>query len=118
MRSWPRLEWWLLDMCVVNAFKLWSKGHRHLGQLRFREELMLELLKQLPSEQKPRKRGAGLHPAHALASEHYLARAEQPRDCMVCSRQPDARVRTSILCHACQAYLCVGQCFARYHADM
>jgi hypothetical protein len=20
-RSWPRLAWWLLDMCVINAFK-------------------------------------------------------------------------------------------------
>ncbi len=42
MRLWPRLAWWLLGMCVINAFQLWSKGQQHLGQLRFREELMHE----------------------------------------------------------------------------
>jgi hypothetical protein len=37
----------------VNAFQLWSKGQRHRGQLRFREELMHELLVQLPDDQNP-----------------------------------------------------------------
>src|SRR5665648_793900 len=46
-RSWPRLAWWLLDMCVINAFQLWSKGQQHPGQLRFREELMHELVAQM-----------------------------------------------------------------------
>jgi hypothetical protein len=31
MRSWPRLAWLLLDMCVINAFQLWSTGQPHLG---------------------------------------------------------------------------------------
>ena len=117
-RAWPRLAWWLLDACILNAFQLWSIGQHRPSQLRFREELMHELLKQLPREQAPRKRGAGLRPTHALACEHYPAHAERPRDCVVCSRQPDVRVRSSILCHACQVHLCVGQCFARYHADV
>ena len=47
-RAWPRLAWWLLDMCIINAFQLWSKGQQHLGQLRFRKELMHQLLQQLP----------------------------------------------------------------------
>jgi len=116
MRSWPRLAWWLLDMCIINAFQLWSKGHQHLGQLRFREELMHDLLKQLPSESVPRKRGAGLHPAHALASEHFPEHAGSERDCVECSRQPDARVQSRFLCHACQVHLCIGSCFSRHHA--
>jgi hypothetical protein len=115
-RSWPRLAWWLLDMCVINAFKLWSKGQQHPGQLHFREELMHELLKQLPAEQLPRKRGAGRHPAHALASDHFPERVSEKRDCVVCSHQPDRRVESRIVCNACQVHLCVGQCFARYHA--
>jgi len=36
-------------MCIINAFQLWSKGQQHPGQLRFREELMHELLAQLPA---------------------------------------------------------------------
>jgi hypothetical protein len=103
-------------MCVVNAFQLWSKGQAHPGQLRFREELMHELLKQLPSEQAPRKRGASLHPAHALASEHFPERASETADCVECSRQPDRRIRTSIICAACKAHLCIGRCFALHHA--
>ena len=116
MRAWPRLAWWLLDMCVINAFKLWSKGQQHPEQLRFREELMLELLKQLPTKGMPRKRGAGRHPAHALASEHFSRRVEEERDCAVCSRRSVRRVRTHYFCGACQVHLCVGDCFAQYHS--
>jgi len=115
-RCWPRLAWWLLDMCVINAFQLWSKGQRHRGQLRFREELMHQLLEQLSAEHTPRKRGAGLHTAHALASEHFSKRVEEERDCAVCSRRSVRRVRTHYFCGACQVHLCIGDCFAQYHS--
>jgi hypothetical protein len=103
MRSWPRLAWWLLDMCVINAFQLWTKGQQHLGQLRFREELMHELLKQLPSEAVPRKRGAGLHPAHALASEHFSLRVDEEKRKTaqsVVTGRPAACAHTSSAPHA------------------
>ncbi len=76
-----------LDACILNAFQLWSIGQHRPSQLRFREELMHELLKQLPREQATRKRGASLHPAHALANEHFSIRVDQERDCSVCSRR-------------------------------
>src|SRR4051812_23423743 len=66
-RSWPRLAWWLLDMCIVNAFKLWSIGKNRPSQLDFREQLMHELLKQLPPEQQPRRHGGHPAPPHAAA---------------------------------------------------
>jgi hypothetical protein len=116
MRCWPRLAWWLIDMCIINAFKLWSIGQDHSSQLRFREELMHELLKQLPPERTPRKRGAGLHPTHALASEHFTIHTGQLRDCKVCSTQPHDRRQTHYACAACDVHLCIGDCFARYHA--
>ncbi len=115
-RAWPRLAWWLLDACILNAFHLWSIEQHQPSQLRFREELMHELLQQLPAEYTPRKRGAGLHLAHALASEHYSARAGAQRDCVECSHQPDRRVKSSFICHACQEHLCIGDCFSRHHA--
>jgi len=103
-------------MCVVNAFQLWSKGQPHHGQLRFREELMHELLKQLPSEDMPRKRGAAILHAAALVKDHYLERVSQDRDCAHCSRQSQRRVRFSYICPACQVHLCCSECFALYHA--
>jgi len=116
MRCWPRLAWWLLDMCVVNAFRLWSVGRRHPGQLRFREELMLGLLDQLLAEQVPRKRGGGLRPERGLASEHFSTRVDEERDCAVCSRRSVQRVRTHFICPACKVHLCIGDCFAQYHS--
>ena len=115
-RCWPRLAWWLLDMCVINAFQLWSKGQQHPGQLRFREELMHELLTQLPPEQKPQRGRARPHPATALAKDHYLERVHEARDCMQCSPVGGTRVRSSFICHACQQHLCAGECFALYHS--
>lgn len=93
-----------------------SAAAHHPGQLRFREELMHELLKQIPSEHVPRKRGAGLHPAHALASEHFPERVSEERDCIKCSHRPETRTQSRLICHACQVHLCAGQCFSRYHA--
>jgi hypothetical protein len=115
-RCWPRLAWWLLDMCIINAFKLWSKAEVHPNQLDFREQLMHELLKQLPPESTPRKRGAGLHPAHALASEHHSIRVDAERDCKQCSYRVSHRVQTHYICAACQVHLCMGACFAQYHS--
>jgi hypothetical protein len=117
-RCWPRLAWWLLDMCIINAFKLWSIGQHHVSQLRFREELMHELLQQLPSEQKPRAHGAALKPAHALASEHFSIHSDNKRDCAVCSQQPNKRKETRFVCVACSVHLCIGDCFAQYHSNV
>jgi hypothetical protein len=115
-RCWPRLAWWLLDMCILNAFKLWSLGQQHPSQLDFREQLMHQLVEQLPANQQPRKHGAGLHLTQALASEHYLEQVDERRDCVMCSHQPENRMRTQLICHSCKVHLCVGLCFARYHA--
>jgi hypothetical protein len=118
MRSWPRLAWWLLDMCVINAFKLWSKGQEHPGQLRFREELMHELLKQLPADDRPRKHGGHSPPPHAAAAIHSSELAQEERDCKHCSHRPGNRKRTNYICSACQVPLCLGQCFRAYHAHV
>ena len=34
-KAWPRLAWWLLDMCIVNAFQLWSIGKDASAAARF-----------------------------------------------------------------------------------
>jgi hypothetical protein len=117
-RAWPRLAWWLLDMCVINAFQLWSKGHHHPGQLRFREELMHELLQQLPVDDKPRQHGGHRPPPGVTAGIHSSELVAEDRDCKQCSRQPGSRKRTNYICSECQVHLCLGTCFRAYHADV
>ena len=115
-RCWPRLAWWLLDMCILNAFKLWSVGQDHVSQLDFREQLMLELLQQLPPEVKPHRASRRPNPADSLAKDHYPQLMLKDRDCVVCSQQAENRVRSSYVCHTCQVHLCCGPCFALYHS--
>lgn len=114
-RCWPRLAWWLLDVCIINAFKLWSIGQRRPKQLDFREQLMHELLKQLPAGQMPRKEGAQHPSANALAKDHYSILSAEERDCKQCSRRPDHRQQTNYVCNACAVHLCLGDCFHMYH---
>src|SRR6478609_2625193 len=49
-KGWWRLAWWLIDMCIVNAFRLWVIGKEHPKQLDFREELMRSLVKQFGND--------------------------------------------------------------------
>ena len=118
MRCWPRLAWWLLDMCVVNAFKLWSAAAQHLGQLRFREELMHELVAQLPPDQRPQRASARPNPATALAKDHYPEHTDSRGDCVVCCDRAIGRTRSRFLCAECGVHLCVGKCFSMYHSDV
>lgn len=77
---------------------------------------MHELLKQLPSEERPRKRGAIILHAAALAKDHYSMLSEEQRNCVVCSSAAATRKRTRYVCAACQVHLCIGECFSCYHA--
>jgi hypothetical protein len=115
-RSWPRLAWWLLDMCIINAFKLWSIGQDHPSQLRFREELMHQLLEQLPPDSLPRKHGGRSRAAGESVIDHYPDHSAADRDCVVCSSQVGKRKRSRTICSACGVHLCIGECFRAYHA--
>jgi hypothetical protein len=38
---WPQLVWWLIDMCILNAFSLYNQQQQvRIRQLEFREQLM------------------------------------------------------------------------------
>jgi hypothetical protein len=115
-RCWPRLAWWLLDICILNAFKLWSIGKDGPSQLRFREDLMYQLLAQLPLDERPRKHGGMRPPPNAPAKIHSSELSVVERDCTHCSRQPGNRKQTNYVCSACQVHLCLGECFRAYHA--
>ena len=118
MRSWPRLAWWLLDMCIVNAFKLWSIGQDRPSQLDFRIQLMHQLLEQLPAASQPRKHGGRPPPPNAPAAVHSSELSVDEKDCKQCSHRPRNRKRTNYICGACHVHLCLGECFRAYHANV
>jgi hypothetical protein len=98
------------------ALQLESIAQNLPSQLDFREQLMHELLKQLPVDQMPRKEGAQHPSANALAKDHYSILSSEERDCKQCRHRPDKRQRTNYVCNACAAHLCIGECFALYHS--
>ena len=103
-------------MCIINAFQLWSIGQSRPKQLDFREQLMHQLMKQLPPDQLPRKHGGHPCAPDALATDHYVEAAGGQGDCAQCSHQSGHRVRSSYVCHTYRAHLCLGECFALYHS--
>jgi hypothetical protein len=79
---------------------------------------MHELLAQVPPEDKPHRASRRPKAADSLAKDHYPEHTEQRGDCCVCSRQPDARTRSRIICAECGVHLCIGACFSAYHSDV
>lgn len=117
-RAWSRLAWWLLDMCVVNAFQLWAIGKEDARQLDFREQLMHALVNQFGSDLQAVQASRGANASVALVKDHHLVLTEEDRDCAHCSSRPGQRTRSRYKCSKCQAHLCVVNCFHRYHAHM
>jgi hypothetical protein len=115
-KCWTRLVWWLIDICILNAFRLWRVQHPDESHLDFRMHLAHELMECLTAARRP-LRGAHAHPgAGALAKDHYSVLTQARADCVQCSRRPDGRVTTRYVCEKCGVHLCIGACFAAYHA--
>lgn len=113
-RCWPRLAWWLIDACILNAYTLWSTVQHSSKHLDFRIQLMHQLAELLPADQRPRAGGAAYPAATALAKDHYSIITSEERDC----HQPLNRRRTNYICSACNVHLCLGDCFRIYHTSV
>jgi hypothetical protein len=117
-RCWPRLAWWLIDMCILNAFQLWKKaGGNDDSHLEFRTRLMRELLNQLPANRRPRRNDKRPRASDCVAMYHHSIHVDEDRDCVQCSDRNHQRKRTNYKCAACDKYMCLGQCFALYHSS-
>ena len=114
-KCWTRLVWWLIDICILNAFRLWQVEHADESHLSFRMQLALELMECLPADRRPQRGASGSSGAEYLAEVHYSTLVDTPADCVVCSKQPAHRKRTNYFCAACHKHMCLGACFARHH---
>jgi hypothetical protein len=115
-RAWPRLAWWLIDISIVNAFKLWSIDKDAPKQLDFREELMHTLVKLFGSNREAVQASRGANVSVALVKDHYLVAAGEKRDCVVCSSRAQQRKESSYICSRCKVHLCIGPCFVKHHS--
>src|SRR5680860_522310 len=71
---------------------------------------------ELLADQRPQRPSKRPKAADCLAQDHYPQHTEQRGDCVVCSQQPENRMRSRIICAGCGVHLCIGECFSLYHA--
>jgi hypothetical protein len=114
-KCWTRLVWWLIDICLLNAFRLWQVQHPEDSHLSFRIALAHELMECLPADRRPQRAAHPPPGGGALAKEHYTTQLAGPGDCKQCSSRAQRRVRSQYGCAKCGVHLCIGDCFAAYH---
>jgi hypothetical protein len=113
---WPRLVWWLIDMCIINAYSLYQQQQQvRISQLQFRQQLMQELVEKYKrncnNTDNQSSTSSQIHHSH-----HWPKHIQQQHDCIHCSIQPNQPTRTNFQCEQCRVYLCVDPCFKLYHS--
>jgi hypothetical protein len=112
---WPRLVWWLIDMCIINAYSLYQQKQQvQITQLQFRQQLMQQLVEQYPQERSRTGRPPSTPPT-VIKVPHYPSLSSVEHDCCYCSHRPEQRRRTQYRCDLCDVYVCAAPCFALFH---
>ncbi len=107
-RCWPRLVWWLLELCIINAYYLWKKGNTKGRHMSFRIFLIKEILKTYPPNSPPSVSHPTQQIPHAL---HELSFSSSKRDCSICSSRKARRKGTRFKCVPCDVYVCASGCY-------
>ena len=114
-RTWPRLAWWLIDVCIINAYRLFTlQSQPDCTHLHFREQLMQQLAAAYPPQQAQRQLR---QPAPMIrpAGDHWPKRTDDKRDCRYCSHLSEKRVTSIYKCKVCEVHLCMDPCFELWH---
>jgi hypothetical protein len=111
---WPRLVWWLIDMCIINAYSLYQQKQQDQStQLEFREQLMQQLVERYGQEHNSGStHTSSIHRHHKRG--HWPQQTEEERDCVCCSDRSTIRKQSRIQCELCEVHLCID-CFGLYH---
>ena len=114
-RSWPALAWWLLDMCISNAYKLWCLDtNTEPGLLHFREQLLVQIVARFPSQHthvQPSVPREGRRPNLS----HWPKHSHSTRKCVQCTRGRRGGRKSEVVCELCEVHLCIDPCFKLYH---
>src|ERR1700712_1162742 len=83
MKNWPSLAWWLIDMCIVNAYRLFTlQTHSTASQLEFRIALLEQLARAYPPQRAPRGRARPARRGRPPVG-HYPEHSDTRRNCAV-----------------------------------
>ena len=117
-RTWPALAWWLLDMCIINAHRLWDLQHSTETEiLHFREQLLEQIAALYPSPRTP------VQPTVPAVAQrgfvgHWPEDVEVWRNCVQCSTGRNHRRKTTFRCLVCRKHLHPHKCFGAYHEGL
>ena len=111
LKWWPRLAWWCIDICIVNAYSLHCINDSNpMTHLQFRERLMHQLLEKYGQHQGSRE-GKRQKIARPNQDQHQLVFDGFERDCSICSRGRLGRKQTTYKCELCDIFLCITPCY-------
>ncbi len=107
MRETPALIWWLIDICIVNAYTLWCMKKNKKNHLLFREELMHALVNDYNSTQSSSLQHNTPANTKMMNVSHYSKLTSLTGDCVQCSSQPKKK-KAYVVCLQCMqfAYVC------------
>jgi Transposase IS4 len=114
-KTWTSLAWWLVDMCIINAYTLWCLDTKAvITQLDFRVALLDQLAAAYPPRPIHAHHAAPPHRSRA-GGGHWPKHTAARRDWVHCSGGRRHRVKTYFECELCRVHLCVDPCFKLYH---
>jgi hypothetical protein len=111
---WPNLVWWLIDMCILNAYSLYNQQQQvKISQLEFRQQLMQQLVEKYRQQRTRIGRPSSTH-RQQQQQGHWPQHTSEERDCVYCSNRSEQRKQSRVQCELCQVHLCID-CFRLYH---
>ena len=129
LKWWRRLFWRLIEIGIVNAFRLYQKKHgkrKDQDQKWFRQKLVHEIVDTFveqraaggdarPGPGRPRTPGVD-----RLTGRHKIVTRSRGR-CKVCAKQKkeDGKckdTKTANFCETCNVHVCRGQCEQMWHS--
>ena len=133
LKWWKKLFFHLLNLMLVNAYKLYLKfgnGQGRRSHVKFRSDIVTALIESATTANKPKTSGGRtptpvgrLHGHHFpvyLPSKPGAKRKHPVRDCVACNPGKSKHVgfkrqQSSYMCDKCEVPLCVPGCFKVYH---
>jgi hypothetical protein len=117
-RWWPRLAFWLIDMCIINSWRLYQKQiNQKITQLEFRLLLMNQLAD--INNNNNINNNSNTHTSNINNNiDHWPIHVSEQGRCWYCHHIKKMRSAPQTKCEYCDIYLCIDGCFKNYHTTI